>query len=275
VIDRMDAKAKLNNGVEMPYLGLGVYLLSPGKQAEAALKHALEIGYRLFDTGRFYGNEFDVGEAVRKGGVPREELFVTTKLWNSDHGYEKAISACKGSLESLGLKYIDLFLIHWPVEGLRNDSWKALEKMYEEGKFRAIGVSNYTISHLQDLMEHARIIPAVNQVEFSPFLYQRDMLEFCRQHDIQLEAYSPLTRGIKLSNRIIVSMAQKYQKTAAQIMLRWALEHQVVIIPKSAHEERLRENADIFDFTIEPSDMEILNNLNENFRVAWDPTYIR
>ncbi len=274
VIDSIDSKVELNNGVEMPYLGLGVYLLSPGYEANEALTYALEVGYRLIDTASFYGNEYDIGKVVRESSIPREQIIVTTKLWNSDHGYDNAIKAYNESLITLGLDYIDLYLIHWPVEGLRYDSWRALEKLYEEGKCRAIGVSNYTIKHLQELIDQSKTIPAVNQVEFSPFLYQEELLKFCKEHGIQLEAYSPLTRGNKFSNKIVMRLARKHQKTPAQILLRWALEHGVVVIPKSANKKRIWENANIFKFSLDEKDMQLLNNLNENYRVSWDPTYI-
>lgn len=274
VIDSIDSKVVLNNGVEMPYLGIGVYLLSSGYEANEALTYALEVGYRLIDTASYYGNEYDIGKVVRESSIPREQIIVTTKLWNSDHGYDNAIKAYHESLKILGLDYIDLYLIHWPVEGLRQDSWKALEKLYEEGKCRAIGVSNYTIKHLQELMDHSKTVPAVNQVEFSPFLYQEELLKFCKDHGIQLEAYSPLTRGNKFSNKTVIRLSQKYQKTPAQILLRWALEHGIVVIPKSANKKRIWGNANIFDFSLDEIDMQLLNKLNENYRVSWDPTYI-
>jgi len=252
---------------------VSIWSIRAGKPA-GAVQHALSIGYRLIDTAKLYDNEGDVSRAVRESSVPRSDIFVTTKLWNSDHGYDKAIKAFHHGLETLQLDYIDLYLIHWPVEGLRRETWRALETVLEEGKCRAIGVSNYTIPHLQDLLDTARIVPAVNQVEFSPFLYQKELLEFCRDQRIQLEAYSPLTRGKKLSNEIIRTIAAKYAKTAAQIMIRWALQHELVVIPKSSHPDRIWENADIFDFSISEEDMVTLDGLNENFRVSWNPTGI-
>ena len=204
---KIDSVVKLNNGIEMPFFGLGVYLINSGQETFQAVQHALNIGYRLIDTARMYDNEEDVGKAVRESSVPRSEIFVTTKLWNSDHGYDKAIRAFQRSLETLQLDYIDLYLIHWPVEGLRRDTWLALETVLEEGKCRAIGVSNYTIFHLQDLLGKARIVPAVNQVEFSPFLYQKELLNFCREQGIQMEAYSPLTRGKKFKDTTIQTVS--------------------------------------------------------------------
>jgi diketogulonate reductase-like aldo/keto reductase len=271
---KIDSKVKLNNGVEMPFFGLGVYLVHSGEETFRAVQHALNIGYRLIDTAKMYDNEEDVGRAVRKSSIPRSEIFITTKLWNSDHGYDKAIRAFQRSLEALQLDYIDLYLIHWPVEGLRLDTWRALETVLEEGKCRAIGVSNYTILHLQDLLGKARIFPAVNQVEFSPFLYQKELFNYCEEQGIQLEAYSPLTRGKKFKDKTIGDLAEKYGKTAAQIMIRWSLQHDLVVIPKSSNPEHISENANVFDFSLSIEDMLKLDGLNENFRVSWNPTGI-
>lgn len=273
-MDIINSKAKLNNGVEIPYLGLGVYKAKPGEETQNAVTYALEVGYRHIDTASLYGNERDVGIAVRNSSIPREEIFVTTKLWNDDHGYEKTLKACDESLGKLDLGYIDLYLVHWPVEGIRNETWKAMEKLYEEKKCRAIGVSNYTIKHLEELLEICNVVPAINQVEFSPYLYQKELLDFCNSHDIRLEAYSPLTRGRKLDDQKLVEIAGKYEKTSAQILIRWALQHEVIVIPKSSHKERIIENADVFDFEISQEDMEKLDSFNENFRVCWDPTNV-
>ncbi len=268
----LTSTARLNNGVELPYLGLGVYLVGPGAGTQNAVQYALEAGYRHIDTASLYGNEREVGTAVRNSRIPREEIFITTKLWNSDHGYDETIRACQESLRELGLTYIDLYLIHWPVENLRNETWKAMITLQEEGKCRAIGVSNYTIRHLEELLADSPVVPAVNQVEFSPFLYQKDLLDFCRSHGIQLEAYSPLTRGKKLNHPAITSIAGRYGKTAAQIMIRWALQHDVVVIPKSANQRRIYENADVFDFEISSEDLALLDSLNKDYRVDWDPS---
>lgn len=269
---RIDKKVKLSNGVQMPIFGLGTYQTRSGKETQAAVLYALEAGYRLIDTAKIYGNEKDVGEAVRKSGIPREEVFITTKLWNSDHGYDTAIAACEKSLKSLTLSYIDLYLIHWPVEGLREETWRAMETLQKEGKCRAIGVSNYMIWHLEELLNSSSTIPAVNQVEFSPYLYQKDLLEFCHSHNIQVEAYSPLTKGQKLSDPKLVAIASRYSKSPAQILIRWVLQHGAVVIPKSSKKERIFENADVFDFTISPQDMGVLDSFNENLRTSWDPS---
>ncbi len=268
----LTSTARLNNGVEIPYLGLGVYLAGSGAGTRKAVQHALQAGYRHIDTASSYGNEREVGTAVRNSRIPREEIFITTKLWNSDHGYDRTITACEESLMTLGLSYMDLYLIHWPVEKLRNEAWKAMIALQEEGKCRAIGVSNYTIRHLEELLADSPVVPAVNQVEFSPFLYQKDLLDFCRSCGIQLEAYSPLTRGKKLNHPTIASLASEYGKTAAQIMIRLPLQHDVVVIPKSANQRRIYENADVFDFEISSEDLALLDSLNEDFRVCWDPS---
>lgn len=263
---------RLNNGVQMPRLGLGVYQAPPGKETQAAVLRALECGYRHFDTARAYGNEADVGEAVRSSGIPRSEIFVTTKLWNADHGYDATLRAFEKSNERLGLGYIDLYLIHWPVQGLRADSWRAMTRLLGEGACRAIGVSNYTVRHLEEVLETSDVVPTVNQVEFSPFLFQRELLAFCREHGIQLEAYSPLTQGRKLDHPAIVAASRKYGRTPAQILIRWALQHDIVVIPKSTNPARIQENAQVFDFSLDAGDMEALDALDEGFRTCWDPT---
>jgi diketogulonate reductase-like aldo/keto reductase len=269
---KIDTKIKLNNGIEMPIFGLGTFQMQNGKETYEAVLYALQIGYRLIDTAKMYGNEKDVGEAIRRSGVPREGVFVTTKLWNSDHGYQSTIDACNRSLKTLGFSYIDLYLIHWPVEGLRNETWKAMESLLKAGKCRAIGVSNYMIWHLEELLENSSTVPAVNQVEFSPYLYQKGLLEFCRSHNIQLEAYSPLTKGHKLNDPKLMAIASKYSKTSAQILIRWGLQHQVVVIPKSSKEERIRENSQVFDFSISSGDMKVLDSFNRGLRTSWDPS---
>ena len=268
----IDTKVELNNGVKMPIFGLGLYQTRKGKETQDAVHYALEAGYRLIDTAAMYGNEEDVGEAVRKSGLPREKIFITSKLWNSDHGYDKALSAFEESRKKLGLYYVDLYLIHWPVEVLRKESWRALETLLREGKCRAIGVSNYMIWHLEELLSDSSMVPAVNQVEFSPYLYQKDLLDFCRNHHIQVEAYSPLTKGYKLHDPKLANMASKYSKSPAQILIRWALQKGVVVIPKSSRKESIHENADVFDFAISPEDMKVLDSFNEDLRTSWDPS---
>ena len=265
---------KLNNGVSMPVLGLGLYLMRPGKETYQAVRTALEVGYRLFDTASLYKNEEDVGRAVRDSGIRREEVFVTTKLWNDDHGYDSTMRAFDASCKRLGLGTIDLYLIHFPVTNLREDSWRACENILGSGRARAVGVSNYTIHHLKELLGQSGVIPAVNQVEFSPFLYQRELLEFCRKNRIQVEAYAPLTAGERIRDTRVTAVAAKHGRTNAQVLLRWALQHGVVVIPKSSHADRIGENAGVFDFELTSEEVGQLDGLNEGFRSSWDPTAV-
>ena len=279
----IDSRVTLNNGVAMPMFGLGVYQAGSGQGTIRAVRWALEAGYRHIDTAKLYGNEVEVGKAVRQSGVPREEVFITTKLWNSDHGFDQALRAFDESLRKLDLGYIDLYLIHWPISQQRDESWRALQTLLETDECRAIGVSNYTIAHLNELLSWADVVPAVNQVEFSPYLYQEELLAYCREHEIQLEAYSPLTKGRMLDDPPLVAVAEKYGtcqgeaghgKSPAQILIRWALQHRVVVIPKSSNKEHIRANADVFDFEIAPEDMARLDELDRNLRVSWDPSDI-
>jgi diketogulonate reductase-like aldo/keto reductase len=256
----------------MPILGLGVWQSQPGAETRNAVLAALRAGYRLVDTARAYRNEEDVGAAIRESGVPRAEVFVTTKLWNSDHGYDRTLRACDESLGRLGVDQVDLYLVHWPVEGLRHETWRAMEKILADGKARAIGVSNYMTRHLDELLARAKTPPAVDQVEFNPFLHQRGLLEHCRKHGIQLEAYGPLARGHRLDDETLVRVARKHGKTPAQVLVRWCIEHEVVTIPKSVHEERIEENADVFDFALDAEDRAALDALDEGYRTSWDPT---
>lgn len=270
----IDQVVTLNNGVEMPVLGLGVWQVQTGNECRRAVLWALEAGYRHIDTARIYGNEKDVGAAIRDSGLPRAEIFVTTKLWNGDQGYEKALRAFDHSLSALGLEYVDLYLIHWPVPGTREDSWRALQHILEEGRSRAIGVSNYTDRHLAELLSWADVPPAVDQVEFSPYLYQVDLLEYCRGHGIQLEAYSPLTRGRQLKDVKLVNVARRVGHTPAQVLIRWAMQHDLVVIPKSVRHARIVENAAVFDFSLSAEDMAVLDALDESHRFAWDPSAV-
>jgi diketogulonate reductase-like aldo/keto reductase len=262
----------LNNGVAMPVLGLGVYRTKPGRETRDAVRWALEDGYRHIDTAHVYRNEADVGAAVRDSGVPREELFITTKLWNADQGYAKTARGFEASLHDLGLEYIDLYLMHWPVSGKRLESWRAMEDLLDGGRCRAIGVSNFTVGHLGELLAAARVVPAVDQVEFSPFLYQRDLLGLCRRRGVQLEAYSSLTRGRRLTDARVTAIGLAHGKTPAQVLLHWALQHEVVVIPKSVRRERIAENADVFDFEFSADEMRQLDALDEGLHVAWDPS---
>jgi diketogulonate reductase-like aldo/keto reductase len=270
----IDQVVTLNNGVQMPVLGLGVWQAERGNECRQAVLWALEAGYRHIDTARIYGNEKDVGAAIRESGLPRGEIFVTTKLWNSDQGYEKALRAFDHSLTTLDLDYVDLYLIHWPAPGTRDDSWRALQRILEEGRVRAIGVSNYTDRHLAELLSWADVPPSVDQIEFSPFLYQADLLEYCRAHGIQLEAYSPLTRGRQLKDEKLTELARHVGRTPAQVLIRWALQHDVVVIPKSVRHQRILENAAVFDFSLSAKDMAALDALDDSHRFAWDPSAV-
>ena len=267
----LGSRVALHDGNTMPVLGLGMWQAGSGKQTRNAVATALEIGYRLFDTAKLYGNERDLGTAIRESGIPREEIFVTTKLWNNDQGYESALRAFEKSRRELSLDYVDLYLIHWPVPGLREESWKALLKIRDEGLARSIGVSNFTIRHLEELLRGTPAPPAVNQVEFHPFLYQKDLLEFCVRQKIQLEAYSPLTRGHRLNHPVISQIASRHGRTPAQVLIRWSLQHGLVVIPKSIRPDRIRENAAVFDFELKAEDMKRLDSLDESSHVAWDP----
>jgi len=258
----MDAQSrvKLDDGNAIPWLGLGVWQASP-RETYAAVRKAIEIGYHHIDTAMIYGNEADVGRAVRESGVPREQLFVTTKLWNSDHGYEQAKRALDTSLKTLGLDYVDLYLIHWP-EQKRLASWRALIDARASGKCRSIGVSNFTVAHLDELAKKSDVVPAVNQVEMHPFLFQRDLVARCERAKIRVEAYSPLTRGRRLDHPTIAAVAKKLGRTPAQILIRWGIQHGFVVLPKSVHEARIRENANVFDFEIPADEMTRLDALD-------------
>lgn len=254
----------------MPLLGLGVYDMYH-QEAEAAVLNALEIGYRLIDTAAGYHNETEIGNAIRSSAVPRNEIFLTTKVADADQGYEQTLRAFDASEKKLNCEYIDLYLVHWPIKRTRKDTWKALEKLYAEKRVRAIGVANYLVPFLKELETYGSITPAVDQVEFSPYLFLEDLLNECKRRQIQLQAYTPLVRGQRFTDPKLITMAEKYAKTPAQIILRWALQLGVSTIPKSSNIKRLKENFDVFDFQISPDDVLTINAFNENFRVVDDP----
>ncbi len=274
-ISGIRSTVRLRDGVDMPILGLGVWQSAPGEETRRAVAEALSAGYRHVDTARAYRNEADVGAAIRESGLPRGEVFVTTKLWNADHGYDRALRAIDASLEALGMEQVDLFLVHWPVEGLRNDTWRGMEAVLASGKARSIGVSNYTARHLDELLGRAKVPPSVNQVEFSPFLHQRELLEHCRRNGVQLEAYGPLVRGHKMDHPMLLRIARSHGRTPAQVLLRWGIQHELVVIPKSVRPERIRENADLFGFALGREDMAALDGLDEGYRTSWDPTGVK
>lgn len=261
---------KLNNGIIMPLLGLGVYDLYQ-KEAEQAVETAIEIGYRLIDTASMYENEKEIGNALKNVGVKREDLFITTKLNNTDHGYEQALKAFDESLQKLDQDYVDLYLIHWPIKEGRKDSWRALEKIYSEGRAKAIGVANYTLPFLNELSTYSNITPALNQIEFTPWLFQEQELTYCKSHGIQLQSYSPITRGQKFNDARLKTICDKYQKTPAQIILNWNLQLGVSTIPKSSKRERLQENFDATQFKLNEEDVQFMNTFNDGFRICDDP----
>jgi diketogulonate reductase-like aldo/keto reductase len=269
--DVSSAVLSLNTGVGIPQVGLGVWQTGRGETTQTAVAAALRLGYRHVDTARIYGNERDVGIGVQASGVPRDQVFVTTKLWNDDQGYDSALRAFDASLARLGLDYVDLYLLHWPVAGRRLDSWRALERIHADRRARAIGVSNFLSAHLDELLARAQIVPAVNQIEVSPFLQQRETRAFCARQGIVVEAYSPLTHGQRLGHPVITKVAKRVGRTPAQVLLRWGIQHGMVILPKSTREARIRENAAIFDFTLDADAMTALDACEEGLATGWDP----
>lgn len=270
-ITDLQGTVTLSNKVEMPYYGLGVYQSEEGEEVMNAVKWAIEAGYRHVDTAALYRNEKGVGQAIRESGIDRKEIFVTSKVWNSDQGYDQTLKAFETSLNKLGFDYLDLYLVHWPVKGKYKDTWKALEKMYQDGKVRAIGVSNFMQHQLEDLMQDAEIMPMVNQVEFHPRLVQQDLVDFCLQNNIRHEAWSPLMQGKVLDLPEIKTIAEKYGKSTAQVILRWDLQKGVITIPKSVHKERIISNAEIFDFSLSDEEMKTLDSLDKGERNGPDP----
>ncbi len=260
---------QLNNGYRIPCLGFGTYKM-PAEQAEASVREAIRAGYRHIDTAAFYGNEKEVGRAVRESGLSREDIFITSKVWNTDRGYEKTKAAFTRSLEALGTDYLDLYLIHWPANYLQfgaeaaelnRETWRAMEDLYLEGKVRAIGLSNFLAHHIEALLETARVRPAVDQIELHPGWLQGGILRYCRDRGILTEAWSPMGRGQLLDHPTIVSMAARYDKTPAQLCIRWVMEHGALPLPKTVTPSRIRSNTEVFDFMIGQADMEALDGL--------------
>jgi hypothetical protein len=260
----------LNNGIQMPLLGLGAYDMH-GEEAVKAVQQALEIGYRLIDTAEMYGNEKAVGDAIANSNISREEIFITSKVNNTSQGYDETLKAFDRSLKLLGVEYLDLYLIHWPIKGKRQDTWKAIEKIDSEGRTKAIGTGNYLLPFLKELESYSSIVPAVNQIEFNPYLFLKNELDYCKTKKIQLQAYTPLLRGKKFNDPRLISLGKKYGKTPAQIILRWAIQQEISSIPKSSNINRLMENFDIFNFSIEAADIIFISSFDEQLRIIDDP----
>ena len=267
------SKVKLSNGVEMPWVGLGVFRSKEGGEVETAVKCALETGYRSIDTAAIYQNETGVGKAIIESRVPRSEIFLTTKVWNSNQGYQSTFRAFEKSLEKLQTDYIDLYLIHWPKGELSVETWKAMEELYEQGRVRAIGVSNFLLHHLKHLLGNLRIKPMVNQVEFHPRLIQPELLKFCQDNQIQVEAWRPIMEGKVNDIPVFQALSIKYQKSPVQIVLRWDIQKGVVTIPKSVTPERIMHNANIFDFELSAEDMLQIDSLDKFARMGADPDH--
>jgi methylglyoxal/glyoxal reductase len=268
-------KTTLYNGVKMPWLGLGVFRVNDSDELVNAVKVAIKQGYRSIDGASIYGNENSMGrgilEGIKEAGISREDMFITSKVWNADLGYESTIEAYETSLKKLGLEYLDLYLIHWPVKGKYKEAWRALEYLYNQGRVKAIGVSNFQVHHLEDLMSDTDIKPMINQIELHPCLTQNILREFCKENHIQVEAWSPLMVGRLFDNEILKEIADNHNKSIAQVILRWDVQNGIVTIPKSINEARIIENSNIFDFELTNEEIEKINSLNLNFRVGSDP----
>ena len=267
----MDLTITLNTGAAMPRLGLGCYKASEDNEVQSAIKDAVSVGYRLFDTASAYKNEEGVGQGIRECGIPREELFVTTKVWNNAQRLGAVEDAFSRSLERLGLDYVDLYLIHWPVPGCYVETWKVLEGICKSGRAKAIGISNFNEIQIQDILNVCEIVPAVNQIEYHPLWNQDSLRIFCQNHGIAVQAYAPLARGAYLEKPVLISLAEKYNRSTAQIGLRWMLQKDICVIPKSVHVDRILSNSQIFDFELDEMDMQAIDSMNENYRSASIP----
>lgn len=270
-ITDLQGSFKLHNGIDMPYLGLGTYQSDNEQEVVDAVENALDIGYRHIDTASVYGNEEGVGKAIKKSSVERADIFVVSKVWNADQGYDSTLRAFDESLKRLGLDYLDLYLIHWPVAKEYKNTWRALERLYKEKRIKAIGVSNFMQHHLKDLMKECEIVPMVNQMEFHPYVVQQDLINFCVSKGILFEAWSPFMQGKVFNLDICADLSRKYNKSIAQIILRWNLQKGIVTIPKSANKQRIVANADIFDFELLTEDITFLDGLDRGERIGPDP----
>lgn len=257
----------LSNGIKIPSIGFGTYKSGDNNETAEIVKYALECGYRQIDTASFYGNEVGIGNAIKESKVKREDIFLVTKLWNDDHGYDNTIEAFNKSLNNLQVDYIDLYLIHWPNK-LNAETWRAFEHLYETGKVKAIGVCNFKVEHLEELKKTAKIMPMVNQVEIHPFSTKNNIINYCKDNNIKVVAWSPISRGRVLSNELMIDLSQKYKKSIVQIVLRWHMQKGVIPIPKSSNENRIKENIDIFDFEISSEDMKAIDSLDEGYDMS-------
>ncbi len=267
----------LNTGKKIPAIGFGTWEVAPDSMAEQVVGKALAIGYRAIDTARIYENERGVGQAIQLSHIDRNELFIATKLWNDDQGYERTLSACTKALVRLGLEYLDLYLIHWPATSKRSESWRAFELLLKDGLIQAAGVSNFTVRHLKELRKRSQLVPAVNQIEFHPFIYkqQKKILDYCKEQGIIVEAYCPVHRLASEHHRIINRIALEHDKTPQQIILRWCLQHGTVPLVRSTNSHHIASNFQVFDFKLDPTTMERLNTLSDGVRVTWDPSNMR
>lgn len=274
MIHSLTDKVRFNNGVEIPGLGLGVFQI-PDEDTAEVVKNGIINGYRLIDTAQIYGNEVGTGVGIKEGlaatNLKREDLFVTSKVWNDHLTYAETITAFEETLKRLELDYLDLYLIHWPGKAAFKESWQALEELYSAGKIKAIGVSNFEIHHLEELLSFAKVVPVVNQIELHPKLAQQALRDFCEKHDIKVQAWSPLMQGKLLTDPVVKDIAEKHQKTPAQVILRWDIQQEILLVVKSVHEQRMKSNADVFNFELDSADMTRLNQLNEALRVGPNP----
>ena len=275
ILQNINSRINLSDGNTIPLFGLGVWAAQSGRETYDATLYALQTGYRHIDTAEMYGNEKDVGDALKDSGLKRDEVFVTTKLWDPDKGYDHALKAFDASMKKMNLEYLDLYLIHRPVMGSNLETWKALERIRKDGRCRSIGVSNFAPKHLNELLVKGNDRPAVNQIELSPFLQQETIASFCHKENIHLTGYCPLARGRRLDDPKLCQVAEQTKKTVAQVMIRWALQREQSVIPKSVRPERIQENADVFDFNLNDEQMNILNRLEDGFRLCPDPLRIR